>query len=50
MIQRTERYLVLLTAITSEYFIMMILTSDGSLGRARYELRKASVAFHDELV
>jgi len=50
MIQRTDRYLVLLTTITNEYFLMMILDADGSLGRARFELRKVAAAFYDELV
>ena len=49
MIQRTERYLVVLTTITPEYFLMMILTEDGSLGRARFELRKAAAALYEEL-
>ena len=49
MIQKTERYLVVLTTITPEYFLMMILSADGSLGRARFELRKAAAAFYDEL-
>ena len=28
---------------------MMILDADGSLGRARFELRKTAAAFYDEL-
>src|SRR5262245_39606412 len=50
MIEATERYLVILSAVTPEYFLMMILSPEGSLGRARYELRKAVAVFHDELV
>ena len=49
MIERTDRYLVILSAVTPEYFLLMILSQDGSLGRARYELRKAVAVFHDEL-
>lgn len=49
MIQRTDRYMVILTTITPEYFLMMILGEDGSLGRARFELRKAAAAFYEEL-
>jgi predicted regulator of Ras-like GTPase activity (Roadblock/LC7/MglB family) len=40
---------VILTTITSEYFLMMILGEEGSLGRARFELRKAAAAFYEEL-
>src|SRR5262245_17642992 len=50
LICKTENYLVLLSSVTPEYFVMMVLSADGSLGRARYELRKAAAAFHDELV
>lgn len=50
MIERTDKYLVILSAVTPEYFLLMILSPDGSLGRARYELRKAVAVFHDELV
>ena len=49
MIQRTERYMVLLTAITPEYFLLMILSAGGSLGRARFELRRAAADLHGEL-
>ena len=50
MIERTERYLGVLSAVTPEYFLLMVLSPDGSRGRARYELRKAVAVFHDELV
>ena len=49
MIQRTERYIVVLTTITQEYFLMLVLGQDGSLGRARFELRKAAAALYEEL-
>lgn len=50
MIERTDKYLIVLSSVTPEYFLLMILSADGSLGRARYELRKAVAVFHDELV
>jgi predicted regulator of Ras-like GTPase activity (Roadblock/LC7/MglB family) len=46
----TERYVTLLSAVTSEYFILMILSRAGNYGRARYELRKAKFALQDELI
>lgn len=49
MIQTTDRYLVVLRSITPEYFLLMILAASGSLGRARFELRKAAADLHDEL-
>lgn len=46
----TERYISILSAVTSEYFILMILSRDGNYGRARYELRKAKYVLQDELI
>ena len=50
LIERTERYLVVMGSVTEEYFLLMILDAQGSLGRARYELRKAASVLHEELV
>jgi predicted regulator of Ras-like GTPase activity (Roadblock/LC7/MglB family) len=46
----TDAYVTFLSAITSEYFILMILSRDGNYGRARYELRKAKYALEGELI
>ncbi len=37
-------------AVTSEYFLASVLDPAGSLGRARYELRKAAAALEPELI
>lgn len=50
MMEKTDRYIVLMGAVTPEYFMLMILSPEASLGRARYEMRKAVAVFHDELV
>ena len=49
MIEKTDRYLVVLSSITREYFLLLVLSSSGSLGRARFELRKAAADLYDEL-
>ncbi len=36
-------------AVRSEYAILMILASGGSLGRARFELRKVAARLQEEL-
>lgn len=46
----TDQLMLLLKAITPEYFIMMILPQGGNLGRARFEMKKAKYALEKEFV
>ena len=46
----TEKYITFLSAVTREYFILLVLRPDGNYGRARFELAKAKNALRDELV
>jgi predicted regulator of Ras-like GTPase activity (Roadblock/LC7/MglB family) len=46
----TERYITLLSAVTPEYFLLLVMRPDGNYGRARHELAKAKHALRDELV
>ncbi len=46
----TDRLIILLKAITQEYFLMMILTEGGNIGRARFELKKAKYILEKEFV
>lgn len=46
----TEKYITLLSAVTPEYFLLLVLSPDGNYGRARHELAKAKHALRDELV
>jgi len=41
---------VVVRAITPDYALLAVLAAGGSLGRARYELHKAALALHGELV
>jgi hypothetical protein len=40
----------LLSAVTPEYFLLLVMRPDGNYGRARHELSKAKYALRDELV
>lgn len=45
----TEKYITFLSAVTPEYFIILVMKPDGNYGRARFELARARVALRDEL-
>ena len=44
----SDRLAFLITPITEEYFLLLVLESHGGLGRARFELRKAQLTLEDE--
>jgi predicted regulator of Ras-like GTPase activity (Roadblock/LC7/MglB family) len=46
----TDRYITFLSAVTAEYFILLVLEPGGSYGRARHELAKAKYQLRDELI
>jgi predicted regulator of Ras-like GTPase activity (Roadblock/LC7/MglB family) len=46
----TDRVIVVLKAITQEYFLMMILKGNANIGRARFELKKAKYVLEKEFV
>jgi predicted regulator of Ras-like GTPase activity (Roadblock/LC7/MglB family) len=50
LILLTERVIVLLKAITPEYFLMMILSEGANIGRGRFELKKAKYILEKEFV
>ena len=45
----TERYITFLSAVTPEYFLLLVLRGDGNYGRARFELAKAKDLLRGEL-
>jgi predicted regulator of Ras-like GTPase activity (Roadblock/LC7/MglB family) len=45
----TERYITILSAVTAEYFVLLVLDRNGNFGRARYELQKLKFRLRDEL-
>ena len=45
----TEKYIAFLSAVTPEYYVLLVLEPDGNYGRARYELARVKQALRDEL-
>lgn len=45
----TEKYITFLSAVTPEYFVLLVLQPDGNYGRARFELARAKHQLRDEL-
>lgn len=46
----TEKFVTFLSAVTPEYYILLVLRPDGNYGRARFELAKAKNLLRDELI
>ncbi|HEV2718747.1 MAG TPA: hypothetical protein VG323_01915 [Thermoanaerobaculia bacterium] len=46
----TEKYITFLSAITPEYYVLLVMSPEGNYGRARFELEKAKHLLRDELV
>jgi len=46
----TEKYITFLSAVTQEYFVLLVMRPDGNYGRARFELAKAKHLLRDELI
>ena len=46
----TDRYTVLLSSLIGDYSLLLVLSDEGSYGRARFELRRALLEFESDLV
>jgi predicted regulator of Ras-like GTPase activity (Roadblock/LC7/MglB family) len=46
----TEKYITFLSAVTTDYYILLVLRPDGNYGRARFELSRAKLLLRDELI
>jgi predicted regulator of Ras-like GTPase activity (Roadblock/LC7/MglB family) len=46
----TDRYVSILSRVTEEYYLLLLLAQDGNIGRGRFELRKAAAALEKELL
>lgn len=42
--------ITVLTQVTAEYYLLLLLAREGNLGRGRFELRKAAAALEKELL
>lgn len=45
----TEKYIAFLSAVTGDYYILLVMRPDGNYGRARFELARARHSLRDEL-
>lgn len=45
----TEKYTAFLSAVTSEYYVLLVMRPDGNFGRARFELARAKQQLRNEL-
>ncbi len=45
----TDGAITLLSQVTREYYLLLLLAREGNLGRGRFELRKAAAALEKEL-
>lgn len=46
----TEKYIAFLSAVTGDYYVLLVMKPDGNFGRARFELSRARHVLRDELV
>ena len=46
----TEKYAMYLSSVTSEYYVLVVMSPDGSHGKARFEMKKIRHSLADELV
>ncbi len=46
----TERFSVMLGRVAPNYYLMLVLTVGASVGRARFELRRAPLVFEKDLL
>jgi len=47
---QSDRATIVLSAVTSEYYLLILLSPEGNSGRARFEARKAASVLEKELV
>lgn len=46
----TDRYILMIGALTEDYYLLLVLSAGSSSGRARFELRRAVLLFEEDLI
>ena len=46
----TDRATAILSRVTEEYYLLLLLSREGNLGRGRFELRRAALSLEKELL
>jgi predicted regulator of Ras-like GTPase activity (Roadblock/LC7/MglB family) len=50
LLVETDRAAIVLSAVTSEYYLLILMSAEGNKGRARFEARKAALLLEKELI
>ncbi len=50
IVLETDRSTAILSRVTAEYYLLLLLSRGGNSGRGRFELRKAGLALEKELL
>jgi len=50
LIVETEKASLVLSAVTSEYYLLILMSPEGNKGKARFEARRAAMVLEKELV
>jgi predicted regulator of Ras-like GTPase activity (Roadblock/LC7/MglB family) len=45
----TDRYTLMVSSVAADYYLLLVLGSDGNYGRARFELRRARLLLEEDL-
>ncbi len=46
----TDRAIAILSRVTEEYYLLLLLSREGNFGRGRFELRRAALSLEKELL
>lgn len=46
----TDRAITILSRVTEEYYLLLLLSREGNFGRGRFELRRAALSLEKELL
>lgn len=46
----TDRSIAILSRVTEEYYLLLLLSREGNFGRGRFELKKAALSLEKELL
>lgn len=46
----TNRFILMIGALTEDYFLLLVLKAGANSGRARFELRRAVLQFEEDLI
>ena len=46
----TDRLILMVGALTEEYYLLLVLAANSNFGKARFELRRATLQFEKDLL